>query len=136
MYHRDCIIQSIGKHCFSYLNNTSKESDNQKMNKRCKKTSKKARKQDISGIQILAGGCLGQMFKLFKKNKQKYGVQLKILSHIIQIEKRYLPVQQRARDRGGLYAIKNIFIPMLKMLDSLILSELAKRLGDAFSQVI
>lgn len=132
-YHRDCIMQAIGKHCFSYLQNTV--GCNEINKKKSNKVTKNIKQQDTVGLQVLAGGCLGQMFRLFKTNRKKYGIQLKLLSHIIVVDKKDIPVQQRCIDRGKLYAIKPHFIHVLKQLDAIIKVELQNRLGDAFSQV-
>jgi hypothetical protein len=130
-YHRDCIMQSIGKHSFSYLQNASKTK------LRPPTTTKKHKNQSDSGIRVLAGGVLGQMFRLYKKHRKQYSVQLKILAKVIVTDKTKnpLPVEQAARDRGGLYAINMCFMATLKTLDSIIRVELQKRHGKKFSQV-
>ena len=84
-FHRDCIMQSIGKHCFSYLQNTKAVSTIESIPRQ--RSTKRSGKQDLAGIRILAGGCLGQMFRLCKKNRGKYTVQMKILSHLLVLDK-------------------------------------------------
>ena len=90
-----------------------------------KASNKVRRKQPVYGIQVLAGGTLGCMFRLFKKNKEKYRQQFAILKQMTVTDKENanIPVQQRARDKGGLYIIKPEFLPTLQNLDKEITDE-------------
>jgi len=68
------------------------------------------------------------MFKQHKKNRDKYRHQLKIISWIIVRDKAAtkIPVERRTRDRGGLYCMPQVYLPVLQLLDDALRAELMK----------
>jgi hypothetical protein len=71
--------------------------------------------QSDSGLIVLASACVGQMFRLYKSNKGKYGLLISPLSKMIKTKEErrcsFIPVEQRSRDKGGLYCLCTNFLP-------------------------
>jgi hypothetical protein len=140
--HCRIIMRTVGKYVVAFLRQKEDETN---ATKRCsKKLIKKAKKtlvkkQPDYGLQVLAGGTLGAMFRLFKRNRDKYKEQYVILRQMIIGNKteKNVPVQQRARDWGGLYVIKSDFLPTIRCLDGQITEEFAnaKKHGRKLIQV-
>ena len=84
--------------------------------------------QTDSGLLVLASGCIGGMFRLYKKNREKYGHFLHPLAKMIVTNKSQssIPVEQRSRDQGGLYCLSRDFLPPLRLLDHTLRIELSK----------
>lgn len=109
-----CILtQTIGKYAFISFSKENKASVRAEF--------ASISPQPDSGLSLLASACIGQLFRLYKRNRAKYQEYLKSLSKLIAVNKdRYIPVEQRIRDRGGLYVIRkdlnilNIFISKAK----------------------
>ena len=68
------------------------------------------------------------MFRLYKRNRAKYRMELLTVASIIVRDKKKvkLPIQQRSRDRGGLYCLMPEFLPVVRALDDVILGEFPK----------
>ena len=123
--HCQIIISAIGKYTFNFLcrdQHQNKESTNKPRKKQRTVTKPgpvQPPAQPDSGLQVLAGGVLGTMFKLYKKNRKQHLTKLKILAKLIVTSKNdaQIPIEQRARDRGGLYIMALNFTPVLRVLD-------------------
>ena len=113
-FHLNAIIHTVGKYVCSFL----KRNNVSTLPTSTGKTYHK--KQSDSGLQVLAGGILGEMFKLFNRRKTKYQTQKMLLSYVVINDKTavLLPVEQRDRDHGGLYCIQMNFLPVLRELNS------------------
>jgi len=97
--HYCCITQTVGKYLYIY-----KTTDTQKPN--AKNSSLTVSHQSDAGLLMLASGCLGKMFKLYRKNRTKYGLLLRPLAQMLcDKTKTKIPVEIAYRDKGGLYVI-------------------------------
>ena len=120
--HLRCILRTMGKYVIMYVKENGEIIETKK--KISKKIIKRAiQKQPVYGIQVLAGGTLGAMFRLFRKNIAKYSNHYKIIKEMTiqdktSATKKDIPVQQRIRDKGGLYVIRPDYLPALKEMDN------------------
>lgn len=78
-----------------------------------------------AGLKVLSGGILGKMFKLYKRKRSIYSKELQIMKLLIVVEKEsvFIPVEQRCRDNGGLYIIKDRYMDTIRSLDKAICQE-------------
>lgn len=137
-FHVRMIIRTIAKYIVYHIKSNKEETIQQiAKSKQLIKKAITVKKQPKYGIQLLAGGTLGSMFRLYRKNSQKYGKSLEILQKMtIDKSQAILPVQQRSRDKGGLYAIKESFLPAIGCLDMQITENFKKNHGKEIIQVI
>lgn len=119
-FHTNIILHSIGWHACVFLRKKPSQQQSVAQSK------SRPRKHHAAMIGVLAGGVVGKMFRLLKKDTEKNAHKLKILRSLVvnNKEETPLPVQQRARDRGGLYALKPNFLPALKHLDATVHQQL------------
>ena len=84
--------------------------------------------QTDSRLLVLASGCIGGKFRLYKKNREKYGRFLHPLAKMIVTNKSQssIPVEQRSRDQGGLHCLSRNFLPPLRLRDHTLIIELSK----------
>lgn len=141
--HMLAILQAIGKHMFNFLHKcvasettvdteTRPTGTSGQRNETNSPVSTKERghvlvPQPDSGYRMLAGGVVGQMFKLYNRRRTEYREHLKVLSQMTvrpgDKKMTYIPVAQKCRDRGGLYLIKNEFLPIVRQTDGMIRKE-------------
>ena len=92
-------------------------------------------------ISVVASGCIGQMFRLYKNRQQKYQEELKVMSAVIiphnQKTKTHLPVELTAWDHGGLYVISLDYLPALRHMDDALMEafQLASHQQQDFAKV-
>ena len=117
--HLRIIITTVAKYALKYI----QEKDS--LAKPTSNNSMRLPAQSESGIKMLSGGILGKMFKLYKKDRKKYAHHLGIMKLLIVVEKTkvFIPVEQRCRDNGGLYIMKDEFIQSLTKLDKAVREE-------------
>ena len=108
--HCCAILQTIGKYIYIHK---SKEIKNT-----VSAVKLDVKEQTDSGLLLLGSGCVGQMFRLYKKKRCKYMALLKPLAMMLADKKTCrVPKEIASRDRGGLYVIKSDFLPGLRLLD-------------------
>ena len=121
IFHYCSITNTIGKYVYIYLTSRSKHELN------TESPLVTVEQQSHSGLLLLASGCLGRMFHLYKRNRSKYGKLLKPLSSMIMDKKKHvIPKIIASQDKGGLYVIKRDFLPALRYLDLCLREEFAK----------
>ena len=116
LFHYCCIMQTIGKYIYIHASRSCDIS---------REVKPVVKEQSDSGLLLVASGCLGQMCKLYKKNRCKYGSLLKPLSTMLINKKSKIPVLFASRDKGGLYVIKPEYLPALRLLDRCLREEFA-----------
>ena len=114
LFHLCSLVQTAGKYAYVFL---VKQTTNP--NSTCAPAMapiNRISEQSDSGLLMLGSGCIGQMFRLYKSNRSKYGTLMKPLAKMIVRDKKstFVPVEQACRDRGGLYVLRTDFLPRLE----------------------
>ena len=120
------VISTVSKYGLKYLQNEPCRSNSLQRNDT--EQEEVLVPQLEAGIKVLSGGVLGKMFKLYKRKRGKYQAEIKVLACMIVVEKAkvFVPVEQRCCDNGGLYMIRNEYLPIIKTLDEAIREEFVK----------
>ena len=135
--HISPIIQTVGKHVFDFCHKQHQPCVSQPHHQpdtspspRIKRQNDLTQSETEIGVHVLSGGVMGQMFRLFKKNRAKYIHERVILAKLLADKKKAnVSVVQRCRDRGGLYIMKDVLMPVMRRLDSMIVQEVKKKHG-------
>ncbi len=127
IFHLSSILHTVAAHEFTYLHQSTSINNEGSTETVTKKTGRgRNTPQTASGIQRMASAIIGQMFKFYKKRRATSASELKVMASMTVVSKQaqFLTVEQRARDRGGLYVMSPDFLPALKPLDKAIREEL------------
>ena len=126
LVHMRVIIRAMGKYVVAFLKQPHQPKTLTAAKKSVRRATKRINKQPPVGIKVLASATIGCMFRLFKRNRSKYCQQFSILKLFLvdkQTESKTIPVQLKSRDEGGLYIIKDVYLPVIEDLDSSIYEE-------------